>query len=106
MNKPTSRPKRLRRCIHLVFSDASSKSQATSQGQISTEKNIHSYRVSCWQILVSSARWSEVLSFLSYLAWRVWHVSESPPDMITYKPICLKLACLIHRSELSVNPCQ
>ncbi|GFX42727.1 hypothetical protein TNCV_2196841 [Trichonephila clavipes] len=33
-----------------------------------------------------------------------WHVSESSPDMITCKPICLRLAWLIHRSALSVNP--
>ncbi|GFU67006.1 uncharacterized protein LOC103524116 [Trichonephila clavipes] len=31
------------------------------------------------------------------------HVSESSPDMITCKPICLRLAWLIHRSALSVN---
>ncbi|GFW06667.1 hypothetical protein TNCV_3287681 [Trichonephila clavipes] len=28
------------------------------------------------------------------------------PDMITCKPICLRLAWLIHRSVLSVNPGQ
>ncbi|GFW51467.1 hypothetical protein TNCV_4211451 [Trichonephila clavipes] len=36
-------------------SDAASKRQATSQGQISTQENFHSYRPSCWQILISSA---------------------------------------------------
>ncbi|GFT80644.1 alkylglycerol monooxygenase [Trichonephila clavipes] len=46
----------------------------------------------------------DVLSFLPYLGWRVWHVSESSPDMITCKPIFLRLAWLIHRSALSVNP--
>ncbi|GFY23483.1 hypothetical protein TNCV_3941751 [Trichonephila clavipes] len=38
-------------------SDASSKRQATSQGQIATEENFHSYRPGCWQTLVLSARW-------------------------------------------------
>ncbi|GFV00843.1 uncharacterized protein TNCV_1386581 [Trichonephila clavipes] len=32
------------------------------------------------------------LSFPPYLRLRVWHVSESSPDMITCKPICLRLA--------------
>ncbi|GFV03731.1 hypothetical protein TNCV_1876791 [Trichonephila clavipes] len=48
----------------------------------------------------------DVLSFLPYLGWRVWHVSKLSPDMITCKPICLRLAWLIHRSPLPVNPGQ
>ncbi|GFW01085.1 hypothetical protein TNCV_1763231 [Trichonephila clavipes] len=48
----------------------------------------------------------DVLSFLPYLGWRVWHVSEPSPDMITCNPICLRLAWLIHRSAISLNPCQ
>ncbi|GFV94316.1 hypothetical protein TNCV_2267701 [Trichonephila clavipes] len=39
-----------------------------------------------------------VLSFLSYLGRRVWHVSESSPYMITCKPTRLRLAMLIQRS--------
>ncbi|GFT81139.1 hydroxysteroid dehydrogenase-like protein 1 [Trichonephila clavipes] len=39
-----------------LSSDASSKRQATFQGQIVTEENFHSYRPSCWQTLVLSAR--------------------------------------------------
>ncbi|GFY25107.1 hypothetical protein TNCV_2692981 [Trichonephila clavipes] len=66
-------------------SDTSSKRQASSQEQISTEENFHSYRPGCLQILVSSAPWPKTCS------WRVWHVSESSPDMITCKPICLRL---------------
>ncbi|GFW01846.1 hypothetical protein TNCV_60981 [Trichonephila clavipes] len=48
----------------------------------------------------------DVLSFLPYLGWRVWHVSESSLVMITCKPIYLRLAWLIQRSALSVNPGQ
>ncbi|GFV88277.1 hypothetical protein TNCV_4543231 [Trichonephila clavipes] len=33
----------------------------------------------------------DVLNFLPYLGWREWHVSESSPDMITCRPICLRL---------------
>ncbi|GFW06189.1 hydroxysteroid dehydrogenase-like protein 1 [Trichonephila clavipes] len=43
-------------------SDASLKRQATSQGQIATEENLHSFRPSCWQILVLSARWPKMCS--------------------------------------------
>ncbi|GFX04179.1 hypothetical protein TNCV_3973281 [Trichonephila clavipes] len=61
----------------------------------------------CWQILVSSPRWPKTCSaFLPYLGWRVWHVSQSSSDIIAYKPICLRLAWLIQRSALSVNPGQ
>ncbi|GFX25915.1 uncharacterized protein LOC103524116 [Trichonephila clavipes] len=42
--------------------DASSKRQATSQGQIVTEENFHSYRPGCWQTLVFSARWPKTCS--------------------------------------------
>ncbi|GFW54316.1 hypothetical protein TNCV_3702771 [Trichonephila clavipes] len=48
----------------------------------------------------------DVLSFLSYLGWRVRHVLQSSPDMITCKPICLRLSWLIHRFALSEIPCQ
>ncbi|GFW26233.1 hypothetical protein TNCV_4422801 [Trichonephila clavipes] len=42
--------------------DASSKRQATSQGQIVTKEIFHSYRPGCWQILVLSARWPKTCS--------------------------------------------
>ncbi|GFS89214.1 hypothetical protein TNCV_1259491 [Trichonephila clavipes] len=47
----------------------------------------------CWQILVSSARWTKTCSF-SVLprVEGIWHVSESSPVMIICKPICLRLA--------------
>ncbi|GFU32449.1 hydroxysteroid dehydrogenase-like protein 1 [Trichonephila clavipes] len=38
-------------------SETSSKRQVTSQGQISPEKNFHSYRPGCWLNLFLSARW-------------------------------------------------
>ncbi|GFW49157.1 hydroxysteroid dehydrogenase-like protein 1 [Trichonephila clavipes] len=56
-----------------------------------------------WSCLLDGQRCAQ-LSALSRVS--VWHVSESSPDMITCKPICLRLAWLIHRSALSVIPCQ
>ncbi|GFT63249.1 hypothetical protein TNCV_4747281 [Trichonephila clavipes] len=43
MNKATSWPKRLRRYIYLAFR-CLFETSTTSQGQISTEENFHSYR--------------------------------------------------------------
>ncbi|GFT81448.1 hypothetical protein TNCV_3673181 [Trichonephila clavipes] len=45
----------------------------TSHGQISTEENFHSYRQNgkSWSILLDA---KDVLSFMLYLGWRVWHV--------------------------------
>ncbi|GFU87915.1 hypothetical protein TNCV_1326271 [Trichonephila clavipes] len=45
----------------------------------------------------------DMLSYLPYLGWRMWHVSESSPDMITSKPIYLRFARPIHRSALPAN---
>ncbi|GFX94112.1 integrase catalytic domain-containing protein [Trichonephila clavipes] len=49
-------------------SDASSKRQVTSQGQIATEEDFHSYKPGCWQILVLSARCPKTCSALEGVA--------------------------------------
>ncbi|GFY27068.1 uncharacterized protein LOC103524116 [Trichonephila clavipes] len=46
----------------ILPSDASSKRQATSQGQSATEENFYTYRPGCWRILVLSARWPKTCS--------------------------------------------
>ncbi|GFW72975.1 hypothetical protein TNCV_830981 [Trichonephila clavipes] len=52
----------LKSAIPFMPSNASSERQVTSQGQIATEENFHSYRHGCWQILVMSARWPKTCS--------------------------------------------
>ncbi|GFV98315.1 hypothetical protein TNCV_622741 [Trichonephila clavipes] len=101
MNKPTSWPKRLRRCIHLAFrclfetpSDFSGTNFDRREFPL-----LQTWLSGNLGLVCSMAK--DVLSFLPYLGWRVWHVSESSPDIITCKPICLRLAWLIHRSALS-----
>ncbi|GFW37174.1 uncharacterized protein LOC103524116 [Trichonephila clavipes] len=54
-----------------------------------------------WSRLLDSQRRSQ----LSALP-RMWHFSESSPDMTACKTICLRLLWLIHRSAFSVNPGQ
>ncbi|GFX88672.1 hypothetical protein TNCV_833021 [Trichonephila clavipes] len=103
MKKPTSWPKRLRRCIHLVFRCLFEK-PSDSSGTNFDGREFPILQISLLVnlgLVCSMAK--AVFSFLPYLGWRVWHVSESSPDMITCKPICLRLAWLIHRSALSVN---
>ncbi|GFX26586.1 hypothetical protein TNCV_4535981 [Trichonephila clavipes] len=106
MNKPTSWPKRRRRCIHLTFRclfETPSDFSGTN-----FDRREFPFLQTCLLAnlgLVCSMS-KDVLSFLPYLEWRVWHISESSPNMITSKPICLRLTYLIHRSALSVNPCQ
>ncbi|GFW85415.1 hypothetical protein TNCV_144601 [Trichonephila clavipes] len=65
---------------------------------------LHTWLLANLGLICSMAK--DVLRFLPYLGWRVRHVSESSPDIITCKPICLRLAWLIHRSAFSVNPVQ
>ncbi|GFY17220.1 uncharacterized protein LOC103524116 [Trichonephila clavipes] len=105
-NKPTSWPKRLRRCIHLanrcLFETPSNFSGTNCDRR--EFSLLQTWLLANLGLVCSMAK--DVLSFLPYLGWRVWHVSESSPDMITYKPICLRLAWLIHRSALSVISCQ
>ncbi|GFW66971.1 hypothetical protein TNCV_4688561 [Trichonephila clavipes] len=62
MNKPTQAGQRSSNAASSLPSDASSKRQATSHGQIATEDNFHTYRPGCWQILVLSARWPKTCS--------------------------------------------
>ncbi|GFV48820.1 endonuclease-reverse transcriptase [Trichonephila clavipes] len=62
MNKPTQASQRGFDAASTLPSDASSKRQATSQGQIATEENFHCYRPGCWQILVLSTRWPKTCS--------------------------------------------
>ncbi|GFW96595.1 hypothetical protein TNCV_2846521 [Trichonephila clavipes] len=97
MNKPTSWPKRLRCCIHLAFrclfetpSDFSGTNCDRREFPL-----LQTWLLSNLGLVCSMAK-----DVLSYLGLRVWHVSESSLDMITCKPICLKLAWLIHRSAL------
>ncbi|GFV07629.1 hypothetical protein TNCV_4941311 [Trichonephila clavipes] len=106
MNKPTSWPKRLRRCIYLAFrclfetpSDFSGTNCDRREFPL-----LETWLLANLGLVCSMAK--NVFSFLPYLGWRVWHVSESSPDIITCKPICLRLAWLIHRFALSVNSCQ
>ncbi|GFX57165.1 hypothetical protein TNCV_2964451 [Trichonephila clavipes] len=61
INKPTSWPKRLRRCIHLAFRYLFETPSDFSEINFD-RKNIHSYRAFCWRILVSSARWPKTCS--------------------------------------------
>ncbi|GFW03481.1 hypothetical protein TNCV_3019931 [Trichonephila clavipes] len=106
MNKPTSCPKRLLRCIHLAFP------MPLRNAKRLIRDKFRQKRISTLTDLGIGKPWSrlldakDVLSFLPYQGWRVWPVSESSPDMITSKPICLRLAWLIPHSVLSVNPGQ
>ncbi|GFX56065.1 hypothetical protein TNCV_1953851 [Trichonephila clavipes] len=90
MNKPTSWPNRLRRCIHLAFR-CLFESPSDFSGTNCDRREF--YLLQTWLLanlsLVCSTD-KDVLSFLSFLGWRVWHASESSPDMITCKPICLR----------------
>ncbi|GFS68698.1 hypothetical protein TNCV_1959031 [Trichonephila clavipes] len=92
MNKPTSWPKRLRSCIHIAFSclyETSSDSSGAYFDRIEFPLLqiwlLANLGLVCWMA-------KDVLTFLPYLGWRMWHVSESSPGMITCKSICLILA--------------
>ncbi|GFW43682.1 hypothetical protein TNCV_4770311 [Trichonephila clavipes] len=99
-NKPTSWPERLRRCIHLaircLFETPSDFSGTNCDRRESPL--LQTWLLANLGLVCSMAK--DVLSFLPYLGWRAWQVSESSQDMITCKPICLRLAWLIHRSAL------
>ncbi|GFV64173.1 hypothetical protein TNCV_3206811 [Trichonephila clavipes] len=62
MNNPTQADQRGFDAASSLPSDASSKRQATSQGQILTEKIFTLTDLGCFQILVSSARWTKLFS--------------------------------------------
>ncbi|GFV37086.1 hypothetical protein TNCV_791731 [Trichonephila clavipes] len=102
----TSWLKRVRRCIHLAFrclfetpSDFSGTNCDRREFPL-----LQTWLLANLGLVCLMAK--DVLSFLPYLWWRVWHVSESSPNMITCKPICLRLAWLIYHFALSVKPCQ
>ncbi|GFU08001.1 hypothetical protein TNCV_1527471 [Trichonephila clavipes] len=101
MNKPISWPKSFDtvstlpfRCLFETPSDFSGTNFDRKEFPF-----LQSWLLANLGIVCSMAK--DVLSFLPYLGWRVWHVSESSPDMITCRPICLRLVWLIHHS---VNP--
>ncbi|GFX65681.1 hypothetical protein TNCV_4093741 [Trichonephila clavipes] len=79
MNQPTSWPKRLRRCIHLAFrylfetpSDYSGTNCDRREFAL-----LQTWQLANLGLVCSMAK--DGLSFLPYLGWRVWHVSESSP---------------------------
>ncbi|GFS62136.1 hypothetical protein TNCV_476861 [Trichonephila clavipes] len=98
MNKPTSWPKRLRRCIHLALQFLLEMPSDFSGINIVKKE----YPLLQSWLLVNLGRFY----FLSYLGWRECHVLKSSPDMIICRLICLRLDWLMHRSALYVNPCQ
>ncbi|GFT58317.1 hypothetical protein TNCV_2118281 [Trichonephila clavipes] len=106
MKQSISWPKRLRRCIHLA-SQCLIETPSDFSGTNFDRREfplLQTWLLSNLGHVYSMAK--DVLSFLPYLGWRVWHDSESSPAMITCKNIYLRSAWLIHHPAFSVNPCQ
>ncbi|GFW60613.1 hypothetical protein TNCV_569591 [Trichonephila clavipes] len=91
MNKLISWPKRLRRCIHLGFgclfetpSDFSGTNFDRREFPL-----LQTWLLANLGFICLTAK--DVFSFLSYLGWRVWHVSESSPVMINLQAHLFKI---------------
>ncbi|GFW59346.1 uncharacterized protein LOC103524116 [Trichonephila clavipes] len=87
----TSWPRRLRCCFHLAFR-CIFKTPSDFSGtnfDIREFPLLQTWMLANLDLVCSMAK--DVFSFLPYLGWRVWHVSESSLNLITCKPICFKI---------------